>query len=142
MLENIATTSSNASERLAANALISYFEEYAYYPVTPDIDPIDPGIATDYVSLSTLELVNLVLQLDDLSNYGVESSGMALTPDTYTQIAARNPVLLELQQRPDAVEVLLHVSLVSSNLSRSQIASALIRYFTTYLGHSPVIPWD
>ena len=142
MLENIAATSSIASERLVANALVVFFQENAYYPVTPDTDPVDPGIATDYVSMSTAVLVNLALQLDDLSGYGVVSSSLALTPDTYAQIAANNPVLLELQQRPDAVEELSNACMLSSSLSRTQIASTLICYFTAYLGYSSFIPWD
>ena len=66
---------------------------------------INPGIAEDYASMSTLELVSIATRIEGLSDYGAPDA-IALSSGSYQTFSRSNPVLAELEQRPDAVAVL------------------------------------
>lgn len=103
-------------------------------PVT--ISPVQtrPDIAVDYAAMSTKQLTDIAIQIPELKAFGSPTVSAQLTPDLYEALKAENPVLTELEQRPDAVEQLTFYNLVSSSLYGNPAATALIQYYVGYLG--------
>ena len=95
------------------------------------------GIAVDYVSMSTTMLASYAVQIRGLDYYGDPASNTRLSKETYKTLKQSNPVLVELEQRPDAVEKLTAYTEFSSNTIHVYAANALITYFVDYLGFSP-----
>ena len=94
----------------------------------------NPGIAVDYAAMSTKQLTDIAIQIPELKAFGSLTVSLRLTPDIYERLKRANPVLIELEQRPDAVEQLTFYNLVSSSLYGNPAATALIEYYVGYLG--------
>ena len=94
----------------------------------------DPGIAVDYAAMSTKQLTDIAIQIRELYPYGGVTDDVRLTPDIYEKLKRENPVLGELEQRPDAVEQLISYNLVISSTAGHPGATALIEYYVGYLG--------
>ena len=109
---------------------------------TAPVDTRPPNIAVDYASMSTKQLTDIAIQIPELKVFGNPAVSMQLTPAIYEELKAENPVLAELEQRPDAVEQLTFYNLVSSSLYGNPAATALIEYYVNYLGfdrYPPVV---
>lgn len=101
-----------------------------------------PDIAVDYAAMSTKQLTDIAIQIPELKAFGSPAVSMQLTPAIYEELKTENPVLTELEQRPDAVEQLTFHNLVSSSLYGNPAATALIEYYVGYLGfdrYPPVV---
>lgn len=101
-----------------------------------------PNIAVDYASMSTKQLTDIAIQIPELKVFGNPTISMQLTPAIYEELKTENPVLAELEQRPDAVEQLTFYNLVSSSLYGNPAATALIEYYVNYLGFDRYTPVD
>ena len=99
-----------------------------------------PGIAVDYAAMSTKQLTDIAIQIPELANSFAVST--QLTPERYEALKAKNPVLTELEQRPDAVEQLAFYNFVSSSILGNPAATALIQYYVRYLGFDSYPPVD
>jgi len=100
----------------------------------------NPGIADDYASMSTQELVNIAVTISSLSYFGSPTASSILTPETYEVLSRINPVLTELEQRPDAIKELSSMAISVSNIHVIHAANALIGYYVNHCGHE--IPED
>ena len=94
----------------------------------------DSGIAVDYTSMSTRHLADIASQIQQLSSYGMPNSSKTLSINIYQQLKYANPVLVELEQRKDAVTQLSAAAASATDRNASYAASALIRYYIVYLG--------
>jgi len=101
---------------------------------TTDTPLTDSGIAPDYVAMSTPQLISIAVKINGLSYYGSPLSSTILTTDIYETMKRENPVLVELEQRPDAARQLQLFALSSSNLDNTMAANALLGYFVNQLG--------
>lgn len=104
---------------------------------TTDAPLAEPGIAVDYASMSTQQLISIAVRIDGLSRYGRFTSSSILTfltADIYEAMRQENPVLIELETRPDAAQQLQLFALASSSLDTAQAAIALLGYFVNILG--------
>ena len=109
---------------------------------TAPVDTRPPNIAVDYAAMSTKQLTDIAIQIPELKVFGDPAVSMQLTPAIYEELKTENPVLIELEQRPDAVEQLTFYNLVSSSLYGNPAATALIEYYVNYLGfdrYPPVV---
>ena len=95
----------------------------------------NPGIAVDYASMSTQELANIAVKISSLSYFGSPIASSILTPETYATLSRINPVLTELQQRPDAVSVLDSLTKPGTEDYVLYAANALIGYYVNHCGH-------
>ena len=95
----------------------------------------NPGIAVDYASMSTQELANIAVKISSLSYFGSPTASSILTPDTYGVLSRINPVLTELEQRPDAVSVLGSLAKPGTEDYVLYAANALIGYYVNHCGH-------
>lgn len=96
--------------------------------------PNGSGFIPNYAAMSTKQLTDIAIQIPELKVFGNPAVSMQLTPAIYEELKAENPVLAELEQRPDAVEQLTFYNLVSSSLYGNPAATALIEYYMGYLG--------
>ena len=102
ILDNILHTSQAQNTIQAARVLVSYFTAYGSGKSTET----DPDIAVDYASMSTADLVAIAAQIDDLARFGSPLSSTILTPGIYETLEHAHPVLTELKQRPDVIDIL------------------------------------
>ena len=93
-----------------------------------------PNIAVDYASMSTKQLTDIAIEISELNSFAGVSDYLHLTDQSYQALRSKYPVLIELEQRPDAVEQLTFYNLVSSSLYGNPAATALIEYYVNYLG--------
>ena len=101
-----------------------------------------PNIAVDYASMSTKQLTDIAIEISELNSFAGVSDYLHLTDQSYKALRSKYPVLIELEQRPDAVEQLTFYNLVSSSLYGNPAATALIEYYVNYLGfdrYPPVV---
>lgn len=103
-------------------------------PVTTAPVQTRPDIAVDYAAMSTKQLTDIAIQIPELKVFGNPTVSMQLTPAIYEELKTENPVLAELEQRPDAVEQLTFYNLASSSLYGNPAATALIEYYVGHLG--------
>lgn len=96
--------------------------------------PNGSGFIPNYAAMSTKQLTDIAIQIPELKVFGNPAVSMQLTPAIYEELKTENPVLAELEQRPDAVEQLTFYNLVSSSLYGNPAATALIEYYVGYLG--------
>ena len=96
--------------------------------------PNGSGFIPNYATMSTKQLTDIAIEISELKVFGSPTVSMQLTPAIYEELKAANPVLGELEQRPDAVEQLTFYNLVSSSLYGNPAATALIEYYVNYLG--------
>lgn len=96
--------------------------------------PNGSGFIPNYAAMSTKQLTDIAIQIPELKVFGNPAVSMQLTPAIYEELKTENPVLAELEQRPDAVEQLTFYNLVSSSLYGNPAATALIEYYVNYLG--------
>ena len=94
----------------------------------------DSDIAVDYTAMSTRHLADIASQIQQLSSYGMPNSSKTLSINIYQQLKYANPVLVELEQRKDAVTQLSAAAASATDRNASYAASALIRYYIVYLG--------
>ena len=98
--------------------------------------PNNPDIAVDYASMSTEQLVNIAVQIPDLPYYGYTGVN-PLNEDTYATLSRANPVLIELEQRSDAIEVLESYRLANSTSDQAYLsANALIYFYSNRYANS------
>ena len=97
----------------------------------------NPGIMTDYASMSTQELVNLAIAIPELAHFGSAVSSTILVETVYAKLAEKNPVLYELERRPDLKEHLSRATMIDSGrlpsdaqMATIQAASCLLGYYT------------
>ena len=93
-----------------------------------------PNIAVDYAAMSTKQLTDIAIEISELNSFAGVSDHLHLTDQSYKALRSKYPVLIELEQRPDAVEQLTFYNLVSSSLYGNPAATALIEYYVGYLG--------
>lgn len=96
--------------------------------------PNGSGFIPNYAAMSTKQLTDIAIQIPELKVFGNPAVSMQLTPAIYEELKTENPVLAELEQRPDAVEQLTFYNLVSSSLYGNPAATSLIEYYVGYLG--------
>ena len=96
--------------------------------------PNGSGFIPNYAAMSTKQLTDIAIQIPELKVFGNPAVSMQLTSAIYEELKTENPVLAELEQRPDAVEQLTFYNLVSSSLYGNPAATALIEYYVGYLG--------
>ena len=99
----------------------------------------NPGIAEDYTAMSTEQLVNIAVRISELSSYGSPVASTTLPPDVYRNLRLENPVLTELEQRPDAISELQAFTSRLSPAKHLFAAKALISYYNKYLSDGPDI---
>lgn len=104
--------------------------------------PNGSGFIPNYAAMSTKQLTDIAIQIPELKVFGNPAVSMQLTPAIYEELKTENPVLAELEQRPDAVEQLTFYNLVSSSLYGNPAATALIEYYVNYLGFDRFPPVD
>ena len=90
----------------------------------------NPGIAEDYTAMSTEQLVNIAVRISELSSYGSPVASTTLPPDVYRNLRLENPVLTELEQRPDAITELHSKATTSAVSTEIYAANALASYYT------------
>ena len=101
-----------------------------------------PNIAVDYASMSTKQLTDIAIEISELNSFAGVSDYLHLTDQSYQALRSKYPVLIELEQRPDAVEQLASYNLVISSVRGHPAATALIEYYVNYLGfdrYPPVV---
>ena len=94
----------------------------------PDGYVTEPGIAEDYASMSTQELVSLAVRIPGLSIFG-NNGGTAMSTETYKALKEKNPVLVELVKRPGVVKELILYVMSGSEPNNIHAANALITYY-------------
>lgn len=99
----------------------------------------DPGIAEDYTAMSTEQLVNIAVRISELSSYGSPVASTTLPLDVYRNLRLENPVLTELEQRPDAITELQAFTSRVSLAQHRFAANALISYYSRYQSDGPDI---
>ena len=92
--------------------------------------PNSPDIAVDYASMSTQQLVSIAVQIPELVVYGSPTASVTLTRTIYWAIRSQNPVLAELEQRPDAITMLTDKASTSTLSSEIYSANTLVSYYT------------
>ena len=101
-----------------------------------------PNIAVDYAAMSTKQLTDIAIEISELNSFAGVSDYLHLTDQSYKALRSKYPVLIELEQRPDAVEQLASYNLVISSVRGHPAATALIEYYVNYLGfdrYPPVV---
>ena len=109
---------------------------------TAPVDTRPPNIAVDYASMSTKQLTDIAIEISELNSFAGVSDYLHLTDQSYQALRSKYPVLIELEQRPDAVEQLASYNLVISSVRGHPAATALIEYYVNYLGfdrYPPVV---
>ena len=109
---------------------------------TAPVDTRPPNIAVDYASMSTKQLTDIAIEISELNSFAGVSDYLHLTDQSYKALRSKYPVLIELEQRPDAVEQLASYNLVISSVRGHPAATALIEYYVNYLGfdrYPPVV---
>ena len=114
-------------------------------PPTASTAPVvtrPPNIAVDYAAMSTKQLTDIAIEISELNSFAGVSDYLHLTDQSYQALRSKYPVLIELEQRPDAVEQLASYNLVISSVRGHPAATALIEYYVNYLGfdrYPPVV---
>lgn len=119
----------------AADNLLTYYTDIGHQfgtssPSVTEPPAEDPGIATDYASMSTEALVRIAAAIPALSQIGSPTSSTILDASVYNNLCTQNPVLLELEQRPDAISQLRIWTLSISDSSQVAAARTLLSYYS------------
>ena len=122
LLCNVRDTAKDNAQIRAAKALIVYYEVH-------NTDML-------YASMSTQELVNLAVTIPQLISFGSPVSSTILTEGLYTALAEKNPVLYELEKRPDLESCLSRTAdvdngwvITEAQLNATYAASCLLGYY-------------
>ena len=104
--------------------------------------PNGSGFIPNYAAMSTKQLTDIAIEISELNSFAGVSDYLHLTDQSYKALRSKYPVLIELEQRPDAVEQLASYNLVISSVRGHPAATALIEYYVNYLGFDRFPPVD